>query len=124
TLQDRGIHILGPAEGDQACGETGPGRMLEPSALLLHVNNVFKTDLLTDTRLMITAGPTREAIDPVRYISNRSSGRMGYAVARAAREAGAEVILVSGPSALSTPERVHLISVQTAEQMRNAVMEN
>ena len=123
-LQDRGIHLFGPAEGDQACGETGPGRMLEPGELLIHVNAAFKTDLLTQKRLLVTAGPTREAIDPVRYISNQSSGRMGYAVARAALEAGAEVTLVSGPSVLAPPDRVRLISVLTAEQMRTAVMEN
>lgn len=123
-LQQREINIIGPAEGEQACGETGPGRLLEPGMLLQDVANKFKLNLLTNIQLLVTAGPTREAIDPVRYISNRSSGRMGYAIARAAVEADAQVTLVSGPSALSPPEHVNFIQVQTAEQMRNVVVAN
>ncbi len=121
-LASRGIQILGPAEGDQACGDTGPGRMLEPLQLVEAVGSLFHGDILSGTHIMVTAGPTREAIDPVRYLSNRSSGRMGYALARAALEAGAEVTLVSGPVALQVPEQVRCISVTTAEQMRKVVM--
>jgi len=123
SLAGRGVHILGPGAGDQACGETGPGRMLEPADLLAALEALFQSDLLAGRRVLITAGPTREAIDPVRYISNHSSGRMGYAIARAAREAGADVTLVSGPVALEPPERVRCIAVDSAEQMYNAVME-
>jgi len=123
-LQQRSINIIGPAEGEQACGEIGPGRLLEPEVLLHDVVKIFKSNLLTNIQLLVTAGPTREAIDPVRYISNRSSGKMGYAIARAAVEADAQVILVSGPSALSPPEHVNFIQVQTAAQMRDAVMAN
>ncbi len=121
-LQGRGIILLGPAIGDQACGETGPGRMLEPEQLLQHTNKVFETNLLTGLKLMVTAGPTHEAIDPVRYISNRSSGRMGYAVAGAAVEAGAVVTLISGPSVLDPPERVSYVSVTSAQEMHDTVM--
>lgn len=122
-LTQRGYRLLGPATGDQACGETGPGRMLEPSELVLELSKIFLSDLLGAKKVMVTAGPTREDIDPVRFISNRSSGRMGYAVARAAAEAGADVNLVSGPVSLSAPERVHICSVITATQMREAVMD-
>lgn len=121
-LTSRGITLLGPADGNQACGETGPGRMLEPVDLIRHLNDVFQTKLLTAKKLVITAGPTREAIDPVRFISNRSSGRMGYAVARAAVEAGAEVVLISGPTSLELPDRVFCQHVVTARQMHDAVM--
>ncbi|MCZ6719811.1 MAG: bifunctional phosphopantothenoylcysteine decarboxylase/phosphopantothenate--cysteine ligase CoaBC [Gammaproteobacteria bacterium] len=114
--------VLGPARGEQACGETGPGRMLEPAALVLALAGVFETGSLSDRRVMVTAGPTREDIDPVRFVSNRSSGRMGYAVARAAAEAGAEVRLVTGPVDLDPPERVSSKSVYSAEQMYQAVM--
>lgn len=122
TVAARDIRILGPAEGQQACGETGPGRMLEPVALLHAVESVFHGSILAGARVTVTAGPTREAIDPVRYISNRSSGRMGYAIARAAQEAGADVILVSGPVSLQAPEQVQCINVDTADQMRQAVL--
>jgi phosphopantothenoylcysteine decarboxylase/phosphopantothenate--cysteine ligase len=122
SLGSRGVALLGPAEGSQACGETGPGRMLEPAELLDHLNNIFQTNLLAARKLVITAGPTREDIDPVRFISNRSSGRMGYAVAQAAVEAGAEVVLISGPSSLESPERVLFRRVVTAQQMHDAVM--
>ena len=121
-LTTRGVALLGPAEGMQACGETGPGRMLEPVVLIEHLYKHFQTGALAATKVVVTAGPTREDIDPVRYISNRSSGRMGYAVARAAAEAGATVILVSGPTALDTPDRVDIRSVVTAQQMYEAVM--
>ena len=122
TLARRGATILGPGSGDQACGETGPGRMLEPVELLRGIEAQFHTGLLAGKKILITAGPTREAIDPVRYISNRSSGRMGFAIARAAQEAGASVTLVSGPVALAPPERVNFVSVNTAEQMLSEVM--
>ena len=122
TLLQRGIQILGPAEGDQACGEIGPGRMLEPMDLLMHLESMFHNKLLSGKHIMVTAGPTQEAIDPVRFISNRSSGRMGYAVAQAALESGAEVTLVSGPVSLQPPEQSRCIEVKTAQQMHDAVM--
>ncbi len=122
TLRDRGVLIWGPDEGDQACGETGPGRMLEPENLLQRANNYFKPGKLMGRKLMITAGPTREAIDPVRYISNRSSGKMGYALAEAARDAGAEVTLVSGPVCLSVPQGARLLSCLSAQDMLEQVM--
>jgi phosphopantothenoylcysteine decarboxylase / phosphopantothenate---cysteine ligase len=122
TLDQRKIKIIGPAEGSQACGEIGPGRMLEPEQLILEASQIFSTGLLDNLKIVVTAGPTREAIDPVRYISNHSSGRMGYAVARAAAEAGANVTLVSGPVTIEPPHQVHHISVDTADQMRDAVM--
>lgn len=122
TLVQREIKIVGPAEGSQACGEIGPGRMLEPEQLILEASQIFSTGLLADLKIVVTAGPTREAIDPVRYITNHSSGRMGYAVARAAAEAGANVTLISGPVNIEPPHQVHHISVDTAEQMRDVVM--
>jgi len=124
-LRSRGVTVLGPAEGDQACGETGPGRMLEPAELLdvLAPQGAAK-GVLAGLKVMITAGPTRERIDPVRFITNRSSGKMGFAVAEAAREAGAEVVLVSGPVNVATPPGVRRIDVETAEQMMNAVNEH
>ena len=121
-LRKRRIGLLGPAEGQQACGEAGPGRMLEPAELVEGVSNVFQTGALAGIRVLVTAGPTREAIDPVRYISNRSSGRMGYAIARAAVEAGAEVTLISGPALQSPPDRVQCLQVTSAAQMHGAVM--
>lgn len=122
-LKVRGVKIFGPAEGDQACGENGPGRMLEAEEIVLLTAKSFETDILTGSRILITAGPTREAIDPVRYISNRSSGKMGYAVAMAAIEAGARVSLVSGPVNLSAPERVKVTKVNSAAEMHSAVMQ-
>ena len=122
-LQQRDVTIVGPAAGEQACGEVGPGRMLEPAELVDIVVKQFSTNILSGTNVLITAGPTREAIDPVRYITNRSSGKMGYAVAQAAQEAGAEVTLVSGPVALDIPDRIHHIRVDTAEQMLTMVMD-
>jgi phosphopantothenoylcysteine decarboxylase/phosphopantothenate--cysteine ligase len=122
-LEQRGVRFLGPGVGDQACGEVGPGRMLEPGEIIEGLAAIFGTDILQGARIVITAGPTREAIDPVRYLSNRSSGKMGYAIARAAREAGAVVILVSGPVALPPPEGVRVVPVESAEEMYRAVME-
>ena len=122
TISKRGMAILGPAQGEQACGETGLGRMLEPSDIVQAIENRFMTGLLSGTRILVTAGPTREAIDPVRFISNHSSGRMGFAVALAAMEAGADVTLVSGPVSLEPPERVRYIPVETAAQMQTQVL--
>lgn len=122
TLKSRGVRILGPAEGDQACGEVGPGRMLEPLALAeLAMDLLVESDELAGLKVLITAGPTRERIDPVRFISNRSSGKMGFAVAQAARQAGAHVTLVSGPVSLDAPPGVTRIDVESAEQMLAAV---
>jgi len=121
-LKQDGVSVLGPAAGDQACGETGDGRMLEPSQLLAELIAFFQPKLLQSKRVLITAGPTIEPIDPVRVLTNRSSGKTGYALARAAREAGAEVTLVSGPTALPTPHGVLCIQVQTAQQMHDAVL--
>lgn len=117
-----GIAVLGPDAGDQACGETGMGRMLEPEQLLEEVIASFQPKRLAGKRILVTAGPTFEPIDPVRGITNLSSGKMGYAIARAAREAGADVCLVSGPTALDVPYGVHRINVQTAQQMHDVVM--
>jgi phosphopantothenoylcysteine decarboxylase/phosphopantothenate--cysteine ligase len=117
-----GIQILGPDAGEQACGETGLGRMLEPEQLLEEVVAALQPKLLAGKQVLITAGPTFEPIDPVRGITNLSSGKMGYAIARAAREAGADVTLVSGPTALTTPYGVHRINIHTAQQMHDVVM--
>jgi len=122
TLRARGVWIFGPAAGDQACGEVGPGRMLEPLELVAMLPEVFSTQTLAGRRLVITAGPTWEALDPVRGFSNHSSGKMGYAVATAAREAGANVTLVSGPTQLAPPDAVDLIRVTSAQQMYDAVL--
>ncbi len=116
------IRVFGPASGDQACGETGLGRMLEPLDLLDELVAAFQPKVLAGKRVLITAGPTFEAIDPVRGITNLSSGKMGYAIARAAREAGADVQLVSGPTTLPTPHGVRRTNVQSAQQMHDAVM--
>jgi len=121
TLAADGIALLGPDVGQQACGETGMGRMLEPAQLLEEVIAAFQPKLLAGRRVLLTAGPTFEPIDPVRGISNLSSGKMGYALARAARQAGAEVTLVSGPTALPTPYDVQRINVTTAQQMHDVV---
>ncbi|HEU4852318.1 MAG TPA: bifunctional phosphopantothenoylcysteine decarboxylase/phosphopantothenate--cysteine ligase CoaBC [Telluria sp.] len=118
-----GICVFGPAAGEQACGETGLGRMLEPEQLVDEMISTFQPKVLEGRRVLITAGPTYEAIDPVRGITNLSSGKMGYAIARAAREAGAEVVLVSGPTSLPTPHGVRRIDVQSAQQMNRAVMD-
>jgi len=120
-LRQDGIVVLGPDSGDQACGETGMGRMLEPSDLARAIAAWFQPKLLAGTHVLITAGPTFEAIDPVRGITNRSSGKMGYAVARAALEAGAQVTLISGPVSLEAPSSAQLVRVETARQMLDAV---
>jgi phosphopantothenoylcysteine decarboxylase/phosphopantothenate--cysteine ligase len=117
-----GIGILGPDAGAQACGETGMGRMLEPAVLLEEIIAAFQPQHLAGKRVLVTAGPTFEAIDPVRGLTNLSSGKMGYAIARAAREAGATVTLVSGPTALNSPTGVQRIEVRSAAEMHAAVM--
>jgi phosphopantothenoylcysteine decarboxylase/phosphopantothenate--cysteine ligase len=123
-LKERGVRVLGPASGEQACGEVGPGRMLEPTEI---VEELFvaapANSALKGLKVVVTAGPTRERIDPVRFISNRSSGKMGYAVAEAARDAGAEVILVSGPVQVSPPRGIRRIDVESAEEMLSAVQQ-
>lgn len=117
-----GIALFGPASGEQACGELGMGRMLEPETLAIELEALFQTKHLAGKCVLVTAGPTYEPIDPVRGITNLSSGKMGYAVARAAWEAGAEVLLISGPTALASPPNVRVIQVTTAQEMRDAVM--
>jgi phosphopantothenoylcysteine decarboxylase/phosphopantothenate--cysteine ligase len=125
TLKSRGIHVWGPGEGDQACGEVGAGRMLEPLQLAGYVaGTLVPSGPLAGKRVLLTAGPTRERIDPVRFISNRSSGKMGFAVASAARELGAEVTVVAGPCTCATPPGVRRIEVESASDMLNAVMKN
>ena len=121
-LAAKSVLLWGPAAGEQACGDVGPGRMLEAEQLLREVERHFAPGPLAGIELLLTAGPTREAIDPVRYISNRSSGKMGYAIAAAARDAGARVTLISGPVALPAPAGVRLIGVESAQQMYDAVM--
>ncbi|MCR9981941.1 bifunctional phosphopantothenoylcysteine decarboxylase/phosphopantothenate--cysteine ligase CoaBC [Vibrio alginolyticus] len=122
TLARRGMHIWGPAAGEQACGDVGPGRMLEPMQLVHLCEQFFQPKLLEGKSILITAGPTREAIDPVRYITNHSSGKMGYALASAAAQMGAKVTLVSGPVSLNTPIGVERINVSSAQEMHEAVM--
>ncbi len=124
TLLGRDVRMLGPGEGGQACGETGPGRMLEPDELVIRLAGLFQAPLLSGVNVLVTAGPTREPIDPVRYVGNRSSGKMGYAVARAAAEAGATVALISGPSAQECPFGVKRVQVETAAQMYAAVFDH
>lgn len=121
-LQADGVAIFGPGEGDQACGETGLGRMLEPEEVLEAAVAYFAPKLLAGRKVVITAGPTFEPIDPVRGITNTSSGKMGYALARACVRAGAEVVLVSGPVSLPVPPGVRRVAVQSALQMRDAVL--
>ena len=120
-LREDGVAFAGPAAGDQACGETGMGRMLEAGQILAEVEAWFQPKLLAGKRVLVTAGPTEEPIDPVRVITNSSSGKMGFAVARAAREAGASVTLISGPVVLGTPEGVTRVDVRSAQQMFNEV---
>jgi phosphopantothenoylcysteine decarboxylase/phosphopantothenate--cysteine ligase len=123
VLEKRGVHILGPAVGSQACGETGAGRMLEPdeiAAAVFEIGTGKGEGRLTGKKVVITAGPTREAIDPVRYISNRSSGKMGYAMAGAARAQGAEVILITGPVDLPVPPGIDVRKVVSAQEMYEA----
>lgn len=121
TLMARGVHMCGPGSGSQACGETGPGRMEDSETIVAATADLFASGVLDGLNVVVTAGPTREALDPVRYISNHSSGKMGYAVASAAVEAGARVVLVSGPTKLTPPERVRTLSVETALEMAAAV---
>ncbi len=121
-LQDDGALISGPAAGEQACGEVGEGRMVEPDDLLQDIVAAFQPKVLSGRTVLVTAGPTFEAIDPVRGLTNRSSGKMGYAVARAAREAGARVVLVSGPTALPAPHGVQRLEVTSAQEMFDTVM--
>lgn len=123
-LRERGVTLFGPASGEQACGDTGPGRMMEPSDLAELAASQFERGLLTGKTVFITAGPTREPLDPVRYISNHSSGKMGYALAEAAVDAGARVKLISGPVNLAAPERMTRVSVQSAEDMLAASLDD
>lgn len=120
-LHEDDVLFAGPVAGDQACGETGFGRMLEPAGIVDELVAFFQPKRLAGKRVLVTAGPTEEPVDPVRVLTNASSGKMGYAVARAAREAGAEVTLVSGPVALATPPGVSRIDVRTAHEMFDAV---
>lgn len=119
TLVDRGVRVVGPADGDQACGETGPGRMVEPRELLDALTDPH--GVLAGRSVLITAGPTFEDLDPVRFLGNRSSGKMGYALAAAARRAGADVVIVSGPTALRVPAGVDVVPVRSAQDMLAAV---
>lgn len=121
-LAERGTAIWGPGIGSQACGETGPGRMIEPAEIIAHAEGHFDTGALDGRTVVITAGPTREAIDPVRYLTNHSSGKMGYALAEACAEAGARTLLITGPTALPTPERVEVVQVTSARQMLEAAL--
>ncbi|WP_415911529.1 bifunctional phosphopantothenoylcysteine decarboxylase/phosphopantothenate--cysteine ligase CoaBC [Neptuniibacter sp. QD37_11] len=124
TLKSRGFKLFGPGIGEQACGDTGPGRMLEPTEIAELTAAQFDRGSLTGKTVFITAGPTREPLDPVRYISNHSSGKMGYALAEAAMEAGAKVKLISGPVNLPAPARIGRTSVESAEEMLNASLED
>lgn len=123
TLQRRGAMLWGPASGEQACGDIGPGRMLEPMQLVHHCEDFFRPADLSGLNIVITAGPTREAIDPVRYLSNYSSGKMGYSVAQVAAQRGANVTLISGPVNLAVPNGVTCININSAEEMHQAALE-
>lgn len=123
-LAVRGIQLLGPASGDQACGEQGEGRLLEPLDIVAGLSKLVVPARLQGKRVIITAGPTYEPIDPVRFIGNRSSGKMGFALAQAAMEAGADVLLVAGPVHVMTPTGVTRINVETAQQMHDQVIDN
>jgi phosphopantothenoylcysteine decarboxylase/phosphopantothenate--cysteine ligase len=120
--QQKGMHIFGPTDGSQACGDVGLGRMLEPADLLEKMNTLFSTGTMAGLRVLVTAGPTHEAIDPVRYMTNGSTGKMGFALAEAAREAGADVTIVSGPVHLSKPTQMKYIPVVSAQEMYEEVM--
>ena len=120
ALEQRGGTIIGPDEGIQACGDIGPGRMEQPNSIISAVGSLFQNGLLAGKKVVITAGPTQEALDPVRYISNHSSGKMGFALAAAAVEAGAEVTIISGPVAIAPPERCKVISIVSAQDMLEA----
>lgn len=121
TLKTRGVTFIGPDEGAMACGEFGMGRMIEPEMTLAHIERFFSDKPLTGLKAVVTAGPTFEPIDPVRFIGNRSSGKQGYAIAEALAAEGADVTLVSGPVTLPAPEHVRVINVETADQMLAAV---
>ena len=122
-LKGKKFHHFGPADGEQACGDIGPGRMLEPSIIAEQCAKLFTSKSLSGLDVVITAGPTREAIDPVRFISNHSSGKMGYALADAARDAGARVTIISGPVRLPYPEKIKVINVESASDMLAASLE-
>jgi len=123
SLKQREVIILEPDNGIQACGDVGPGRLPQPETIVRQVASVFKTGEMTGKKVVITAGPTREAIDPVRYVSNHSSGKMGYAIADAMIDAGADVTLISGPVSLKQPDRCTLVSVTSAHEMLEAATE-
>lgn len=123
-VKQHGTKVIGPASGKQACGECGPGRMLEADEILSELNKMFMPKILSGLSVLITAGPTFEAIDPVRYIGNHSSGKMGYALANAARQLGAKVTLISGPTSLQQPQQIEFISVTSAAEMLHAVIQN
>ena len=122
-LKGKKFHSFGPADGEQACGDVGPGRMLEPSLIAQQCAKLFTSKSLSGLDVVITAGPTREAIDPVRFISNHSSGKMGYALAEAARDAGARVTIISGPVRLAAPEKIKVTQVESASEMLAASLE-
>ena len=122
NLEHKNFSLYGPGSGEQACGDVGLGRMLEPSEIIELFASLFEVGTMSNKSILITAGPTQEPIDPVRYLTNRSSGKMGYALAEAAVEAGAQVTLVSGPVNIEPPARCNLVSVKTAEEMHEAVM--
>ncbi|NRP27405.1 MULTISPECIES: bifunctional phosphopantothenoylcysteine decarboxylase/phosphopantothenate--cysteine ligase CoaBC [unclassified Marinobacterium] len=122
TLLSQGVNIFGPGSGEQACGDTGPGRMIEPTDILASCANLIANGPLNEKSVVITAGPTREAIDPVRFISNHSSGKMGFELASAAAKAGANVTLIAGPVSLPTPKGVRRVDVESAEQMLGAAL--
>jgi phosphopantothenoylcysteine decarboxylase/phosphopantothenate--cysteine ligase len=124
ALQQKEIHIFGPAQGTQACGDVGLGRMLEPNDIIAEVNKLFATSTLSGVNVLVTAGPTHEAIDPIRFISNGSSGKMGFALAEAAHEAGATVTLISGPVGLPQPDDINYRSVTSAQEMYDLVMKS
>lgn len=120
-LKDKNVQVFGPGRGEQACGEFGLGRMLEPAEIVSHAQQLFSQGELAGYRVVVTAGPTHEAFDPVRYVTNKSSGKMGYAIAQAAREAGADVSLISGPVAIKFPDGVQSTPVINAQEMYEAV---
>lgn len=124
ALKERNVRLFGPDDGYQACGDVGPGRMIDPEIIVKDTAELFMHDILSGMNIVITAGGTREDIDPVRFIANHSSGKMGYAIAEAAMEAGASVTLISGPVNLETPDRVHRIDVVSARDMHQAVHDN
>jgi phosphopantothenoylcysteine decarboxylase / phosphopantothenate---cysteine ligase len=124
VLLERGHMIWGPASGEQACGDIGPGRFLDPEEIMFHIEQFFAPKCLSGLKILITAGPTREHMDPVRFISNQSSGKMGYSLAQVAAELGAEVLLISGPTYIIPPANVRLIEVESARDMYQAVFEN